>query len=594
MSVIETYQKDEGKRNKLAQELCTEIRASNQAKGSLPQRWRKNWDIYSVVPRVTNLVVLDGMEPYNIPLWRPKADRIIGSTSDGLTSIYPYVQCIEEGQDGTNVEWVERDLMTLAAKAKFDNYLKATIRETLNTNLGTMRVRPVETKKGVKIQIDQIAPVDMVCYPAEFGSFDDAKTIGHRFFELKYRIDEKMRSGVYFQASVNGGDDPRTLRGRDRSNLDRTQSDEPQTSFDEYVAEYEVITERDLGEGVRKYICVVAFTDEKLLSIDETDYSWYVDFRTWRDDYIWPNDSVAQTCQGIQLAFCDAVTTFIHGTYGSAFPPVLLTGGSLNTKERKYGPGTVWESTEDIKLQTLPVSFNGQNIPEILELLEQSIDSLTGINRLGEGQNLPASTKATAIDALMQAQQEAKDNYTDSMTESLEKVWDLILQYYRDYKEQLVKEYGPSLENQGDIPENIRLQATATGGAASPTVMLNKLRAAQEIAQTPGSQYDPSKIEEKIMNALDLPFDTQGLKKDSVGMAVSELRMLMDSGIPPEAIMNAVSLGLSQMSGGAIGHQDQVGASPAGVQGAVMGGGAQGVGNPAGALAGPTGTEQAA
>src|SRR5688572_17085217 len=193
-------------RDEIALQICREIDASNDAKGSLPKRWRVNEDIYHVAPGITNLNVIEGMEAYNIPLWRPKADRIKGSLMGALAGVFPHVQILTEGSQSENVEDLERTLMSIAEYGRFTEVLDKNIIDALNTNIGVSRVRPIQKRGGMCILIDWVHPVNMMCYPSYFGSFEEAKTIGHRFWKLLYQVQKQMRTKEYFdEQDIVGG-----------------------------------------------------------------------------------------------------------------------------------------------------------------------------------------------------------------------------------------------------------------------------------------------------------------------------------------------------------------------------------------------------
>jgi len=584
---------------KLQTDICREIDASEAAKGTLPQRWQVNEDIYHVAPGVTNLNLIDGMEAYNIPLWRPKADRIKGSCKATLTGTYPYVQAISGEPQGSNVAAVERGLMNILEQSQIDKKISKAIIDALNMNLGIYRVRPIPVGGGMKVAIDHVHPRNMCCYPSHFGTFDEAKTIGHRFWKLMYRVKGQMEADEYYkQPDLTGGDDPRATENSNWSTLDRTRSDTIIKQEDSYVELWEVIHECDLeGNGeYKKYLCVVAKRQRLLLSCQEYPYPtiWYVDWRTQSDgDRIWPNDSVAQTVQGPQKAYSDIHTTKIQGSYQACFPPVVMSGGTPMGKAKRYGPAQIWETTEDVRVTVIPITFNPGSLDAESEEMKECVDSLTGINRLGTGENLPASTKATAIDALMSSMAEAKDNYTDELSPSLEKTFALVYMFVVLHFAEFKEFYGNRLpiESPEELPEDIRFEATGKSTASSPQQQLAKYQVAREIAMTPMSDYDLNKVDEQVMQMLDFPFDVQSLKKD----AMTAIRMLVEQamqlGIPPEEIAVQIQMMMQQRlqeaalaqalsgtgEGAGVLPQSDVGAPPGSPQG--NGGGLEGQGN---------------
>lgn len=576
------------KRDDLAIKICREIDASNEAKGSLPKRWKVNEDIYHVAPGVTNLNVVEGMEPYNIPLWRPKADRIKGSLIQSLTGVYPNVQVLTEDTDSENVDALERALMSIADYARFNEVLDKNILDALNTNIGVSRVRPVEKRNGMCVQIDWVHPVNMMCYPSYFGSFEEAKTIGHRFWKLLYQVQKQMNSGDYYnEPDLVGGDDPKTAQGFGLEGLNRTNPDVSQDKRDEYIELWEVITEADIDGEYKKYICVVAYRQRKVLSVQEYIYPkpWYVDWRTNKEGgRIWPQDSIAQTVQGPQKAYSDIHTVMIHGSMQAAFPPVVMSGGTLMGKAKQYGPAQVWETTEQVNVQVIPITFDPKNLGDEAAKLEEIVDSLTGINRIGTGENLPSSTTATAIDALMSSMAEAKDNYSMAMAPSMEMTFGLIYMFLVEHFDQFKAFFGNKIPQQSldEIPVEIRFEASGRSGASTPSALLQKMQVAREIASNPNGEYDLAKVEDQLMQLLDLPFSVAGLKRDDLTLIREMATAMIQQGIPAEQIVSALQMLYAQKQQEAIIAEQmaKAGAGTGVFQGANVGVNSGGVGAP--------------
>src|SRR3954469_8135430 len=111
--------KDPDKLRELGIVVCQEIEHSETGKGSLPRRWERNEQLYNIDPEATNLNLVEGMASYPIPLWKPKADRIIGTVFKSITGIEPYVQCIPSSTLAKDVQAttrLEKALMAIATK----------------------------------------------------------------------------------------------------------------------------------------------------------------------------------------------------------------------------------------------------------------------------------------------------------------------------------------------------------------------------------------------------------------------------------------------------------------------------------------------
>lgn len=543
---IDLHNLDQAVRDKLAQTICKEIDASEQAKGQLPMRWKRNEDIYHVVPGTTGVQVIEGLEAIELPLWRLKADRIRGSTVASLTGIEPYVQVISEGGNGQNDDAIERSLMAIAEKAEFKKQLTHSIRVALNTNIGVMRFRPKVKSAGTsntveKIEGDWHHPRNMMCYPEHFGSFEDAKTVGHRFWTLLYRLKAKMGTKEYFSEEVTGGDDPK-VGDAGSTRHEKTQTTSPNVQDDAYVEQWEVIHECDLGDGIAKYLCTVAKRNQKLLKIQTYPYplNWYVEVRA--DDeggQIWPNDSPAQSMHGISLAFSSIHTHMIHGSLASYAPIIAIMGGNSGATAKKYSIGAILQLDADAKIQSLPVQFNPGALPEEGEKLEQLADGLTGMSRLGTGENLPSGTTATAAAGFLQGQTEAKNQYTEAFSPPVKYSFDLFLMYLRAHFADLKNSFQERipLDDASKLDAEFGMEVTGQSGNSNPSTLIQKVQLLDQMAQRPTSGFDPVKTEQKIADLLEFPWSTSTLQKDDTTKILNTWRTIQGQGQDPAQIL---------------------------------------------------------
>lgn len=543
----------ESEQKAIATQICAEIEESEREKERLRERWTRLRAIHDCEESTSQVQLIEGMKTYVLPLSRTKADRIVGAVVDGITGIDPYVQVFDGGNLNANLDDVERDLMTLAQDAGDEEALRQGAEDAFLTNTGVWRVRPLladrvydlpqvedGTQRVTRLDWEAIDPMDVCCYPPYFGSFAAAKTVGHRWSELLYRVRQDMRVGRYFDVDLKGGDNP--MRGREADDAYA-----PQRPSDEFVELWEVITELEIEGKTGRYLCVVALSEQKLLSIQPYPYStpWYVEVRFERErKRIFPNSSVAQRLQGLQLAYSDAFTAMVQASYASIGPITILTGGGLMSKVQQLKPFMMIESPADVKVQSISANPQVGALPQSIEKIEEVADSLSGINRNGTGQQLPASTTATEVDALNQAQNEAKDQYTQVVAGSVERVFGLMLEYYRFHYADFKRAYGDRLVADASVVAALRptLKVNGRNGAASTSLVLQKLRLLlQMIGSMPNSSYDPEKIVEQIAQTLDLPFSLARLKRDPNPLASllqnPDVQHLLMQGEPLPAIL---------------------------------------------------------
>lgn len=568
------------KRKKLAECVCAEIEASDAAKGGLPDRWKKNQAIYDVEPGVTNLDLIEGLPSYNLPIVRQKAERINGSVYDAITSLDPYVQALPDS--GGHQDAVERDLMAIAEKSDFNGRFKRSLIDAFVANAGFMYVCPVQGKEEVEevldLEIDPetgdmspvmgsrlpvaglkwkwVSPHDMVIFPTKDTSLEEAKTVGHKYSKLLYRVKADIKSGRYYNVKLESDNQPHRYSPNDKRG-----EDQPPEPEDGTIQLAELITETDVVTGkYARYLVTVAVAQREILRVeefpDEYGEPWYVDFRYLEGDgCVWDNTSLAQVCQGNQVLYNDIATTLVQGAFASAFPINVVSGAGLANKVQRVRPGSLVEyNGSEIKVQSLGVQFNGAYLAPLLELVQSNTDSLVGINRLGEGENLPASTKATAIDALMAAQNESKDMRLDNIVGSVARCFKLMFRMYRAHYDDFKRSFGERLTaTYDDLTQEPTFAVTGQSGASNSRLLLGKLQAIQELAANPNLIVDQQELARKIVQAMDLPFETKTILLDLDASDLLAYFQAIGGGLPPAVAIAGIRQmrdGNAQESGG--------------------------------------------
>jgi hypothetical protein len=519
---LPSFIKDEGSLNDLGISVCQEIDHSETSKGSLPLRWDRNEQLYNIDPSATNLNLVEGMASYPIPLWKPKADRIIGTVFKSITGLEPYVQVIpesEETEDMAKAKRLEKALQVLATKEEgrfgFDRAFRQCLKTAVNTGIAILYAHP--TQEGC-LYHEPIHPKDFCIYPHELGSIRKAKTVGHRYWKLRSDIDALYEAGEYLTDSVGGADGVGETGGK--SEEFGSTVDTPSSNPDDNLIEcWQVVRFCDLGDGPQDYIICVAKKTQRVLKITKLEYKtsrMYFDVR-FDEEYgsFWPASSPGQDIQGLQLIYSDLFNVAIHGGYSAAFPGVAIIGATLNSKVKRWGPGTVWELPAGASVEVVGNTFNGAFIGPIIDKVEQVADSTSRISRTGEGQNLRAGTTATEASGVLQAQEEGKDQYTTFVAPIVGEIFEFLRELLNLHYPDFFKKHGSSLGLEGleDVTVAARFLPTGKSSTTSPTALLQKLQMALQLASTPTTNLDYQAVEKQVMQALDLPFDVAGLEK---------------------------------------------------------------------------------
>ena len=531
-------------RKKLADRLCQEIEASESAKGSLPDRWQLNRALYNNEEGTSTLNVIDGVEPYSLPLYRSKADRLTDHVVKTFTALTPYVQVLVEDLDSMNSmndNRYEMALMCLAEYSGFKRTFKRAFVESMNTNLGVMRLRPV-VEDGVVTGIysERIKPEHMVGYPTYVSTLEECTTVGHKFLLGKREVQARIDSKVYYDEDYVATSSTEEF---EKANVTYTLTSTDNTAVTEEAYDltpvklYEVITTEKIGGEWKKVLCVVAYDTRVVLSCQEYPYPahWYIEMRIDdEDDTLWPNNSLAQRVQGLNMAFSDGNSAMFIGSLATAFPMLAVNGSITGNKYKKWTPAMILELPHGVEAKVLGTSFNPGALPLALQKIEEMADAVVGISRLGTGQALPADTREAAINGILQAQSEAKESYADACSSAVKKYFQLLDTYLIAHFDELKQVYGTKIpiDDLSELPEEYKLEVTGQNSGASPQVLMQKLQMLMGMSAQPASVFSPRKVEERIGQAMELPFDVSGLRKDEIDQLLQTIALLDQQGFP--------------------------------------------------------------
>jgi hypothetical protein len=300
---------------------------------------------------------------------------------------------------------------------------------------------------------------------------------------------------------------------------------------------YEVITTEKIGGEWKKVLCVVAYDTRVVLSCQEYPYPahWYIEMRIDdEDDTLWPNNSLAQRVQGLNMAFSDGNSAMFIGSLATAFPMLAVNGSITGNKYKKWTPAMILELPHGVEAKVLGTSFNPGALPLALQKIEEMADAVVGISRLGTGQALPADTREAAINGILQAQSEAKESYADACSSAVKKYFQLLDTYLIAHFDELKQVYGTKIpiDDLSELPEEYKLEVTGQNSGASPQVLMQKLQMLMGMSAQPASVFSPRKVEERIGQAMELPFDVSGLRKDEIDQLLQTIALLDQQGFP--------------------------------------------------------------
>ena len=544
----------------MADRLCQEIDACEGSKSGLIDRIAKTRALYNVEKAQSTLNIVEGIEPYALPLYRSKIDRVKDSVVKTFTAVFPYVQVIAENSEdpmqNTNDDNYERCLMCLAENSGFKRSLARAFVEACNTDLGIIRLRPIYGKDGLlaKLESERIKLEFMVGFPAYVSTFEECTTVGHRFMLPMRDIKRKQKEKVYLDAELTPTSAQEFLDANVSYQL--TSAETPTASDPEYdmtpVKLYELITLEKVGGEWKKVLVTLAYDTRSILSVQDYPYpkDWYIEIRLDDEgDTLIPDNSLGQRSQAINQAFSDGNFALFAGSLGAAFPVIATTGNIGNTKHLKTTLGTILTLPQGVTANVLGTAFNPGALPLALQKLEEMMDAVVGISRMGTGQSLPAETREAAINGLLQAQQDAKEGYADAVSPAVKKYFELLDLFFVSHFWDLKAIYGGKLpiEDPMEIPTTYRLEVTGQNSSSSPQNLMQKLTMLLQMASQPMSIFSPRKVEEKVGQTMELPFDVSGLRSDEKDALLRLIAQLEEMGMPnPTGAAIQLLMGLAQ------------------------------------------------
>lgn len=538
---------DEATRGTLGVLFRRHVDASKDAVGALADRWDKNEALYNQDHNESTLNIVDGLKVYPIPLWKQKADRIIGTVFQGITGVEPYVQILTD--DGTNdrADDIEKSLQLLAGRGNtkdtFDRAFGQCLTIAVNTNVSILYVYKMA---GGRVCFRPIHPKDFVAYPHEMVSLDDMVTIGHRFYRMRSEIQDKIDKGEYFDVPLGSNADPtgeETGKGADFALATGTHHVEIK---DELMEMYQLLHKHDFGDGLKWYRFTFAYDSQAILDAELYPYTkpWYFDIR-FSDEYnsFWPANSPGWSMQALQKAYTDIVNTIIGGAYACAFPILVFEGGAIPTKMKRSTVGAIYEVPQGTNITQIKPEVDFVWLANMLAIIEKAADGVSRISQLGTAQNLPSGTTATAAAGQLKAQEEGKDQYTSFVAPAIADIWRFLFELLANHFDEFKGNFADALpvETVDDLLQSpVRFEPTGKSAETNPVVLLDKLKMTLGMASNPVSQLDYQKVEDQVVQAFNLPQNIKSLQKDEVSVAQELLRVLLEEGHDPAVVLDTL------------------------------------------------------
>ena len=548
----------QAQRDEIGSSLRQYVNACDSEKSNVSPRWKEVRGHYNLDISTAGVAVFDDVPGERIPFYRPQCDRVQQSLSAAFYSVEPWAQlsacpdyaddieaekAVNEalGEDAKRpvIPALERTMQSFVADSNLRDQHSIAFRNMVHSNCGTLRVRVGDDGS---LCADNIHPENVLFYPVKVSDYKRLLCVGHRFNIMRFECQEKIDSGEYFK-DLNADQFGVATKAVDPVN---PYPDQVVDRSSDLLELYEFNIRLKLpGDKDRVwYIGVVDAISGTLCRLEKSPYSrpWYFVFRTsFDEDSMLPMYSLGTTLVPIQRTVNNIWSLLVQGGFMSAFPMTVISGAEgLRDKVNKMKAGQIMFEGADVKMQQIRVDFNPSTLPMMLNLAQGLGDAVTGISRLGQSQALPSSTTATAANGMLAAQDASRDSYVESCQSVMSDMFNFILELMATHSADISKAMAGKWELLPD--DNIRwrdvnVQVTGSGATSSPQLLMQKLQMLIELAKDPNSQLDAKSVIEMLIEALDLPFATDGLKvknEDIAGAAggVGEIPG-MEGGVPP-------------------------------------------------------------
>ena len=503
--------------------LTSELELAESARLGLKDRWDFAEKVDRNDPSIAGTKILDHWEPTAIPSLSPRVNRIVNVTMSSLTGNSTMVQAIPDDKEQTRADALEEALQVLWDRASFDRKLRMALHTSCICGVAVMRQRM--TPQGLRF--DFIHPGDFFVAPTYGLDLNNAHLVGHRFYLPRWKVLDMVKSADYNTISeedceaLPAADPSEPAVGRDAS-YDKVSTDNSNEKVNDQLELFELIVRLELDGKAER--CKVVFSQDgsKLLHKEPYPYSrpWYFDVRLQPDEYgkFWPSGSVAQDIVGLCQLKSAMMNLIATGSMASCSPLTIVTKGTLGKKAKALVLNHIYETPYDLDIKQIPFHFDSGAMPLLIQEIDRLLESATGITdvRLA-AERKSGDITATQISAEETAAAQNEGAYPTIVAPSIEDMaaftQELIVAHMAIFREV----YGGSIPEglYGFAKGKVRWQVTGRKPGNSPHLAVAKVQMLYGMSQQPGSVFDPQLVEPALVDMMQLPINTEGLRKSA-------------------------------------------------------------------------------
>jgi len=439
---------------RLACRLCDLVEIGKNEKADFEPRWRQNKANYDNVPIQCVSTFIPDAEDHAFPLVQPRIDALRDNIVGTVCSQSPFLLAKLRGSSQRQ-EDLEECLQFFFDLGRLEDALKEASPIIGYTNTAIIRVNFVASVQDfipdqvealqrqrygafsfTGLTFDVIHPDDFVCVGSNVFGINNAQLVGHRFWQQRSQLSEKVLAKKYYEHDELISSDGPDADRHDRDVINQSSS----YQGDDKIECWEVIFRcrpSELKEPdkynpkakdfERYYKATIAVDSKVILCIEEYEGTrpWYVALR-WKPkdhDSFFSGRSVCQDLQALHAQYQFLNNILIYGSMFAAFEPLVGTGGF--EKNQKYGPGQLIAMTGG-ELQKPGQKFDPGVLPPMLTKIEEIADSVTGLNQAGMGQEYSKSSiTATEVGQLAAGQSQRIAGFIGAMGAGLIDLADL-------------------------------------------------------------------------------------------------------------------------------------------------------------------------
>lgn len=512
--------------------LDAEIGACEDARAGLRDRWRQNEALVQNRPENAGVALYDNFPPRAVPVLSKTLKRIRTVVMKALFGPSTWFQAVPDGDTQERADALEKGVQTILERAGFRKLFRRGCQIAQNT--GQAIFKCWLSHDGFQLRL--VHPNDFVLAPL-YGTDTKRKYLwAHRFWLTRLEVEERASKDW----SESGALYP-LITEEDAKNLGRKSPDEVESGYDasynkadslhtnqsdhgDMVELWEAVARCKIGGKWAWCRFVVSRESSKCLAYEPYIYTkgadadpWFFDLRFHDEEgNWWSANSITQDVVGLCLLAQDAVNLAVAGEMANAATPVGISGGTLGTKIKSIGLGSIVPLRgSDPKLIPFPSTFKSEGVIRAYELIQQLIDGQTSVSQLSQGQEFLNQQTATAASAIIAATAENEGEYPASAADFCEPLAAHVHMLCRRHAGTVRRAYGSALPEAfyGSLDTEVRWQMTGRSAGNSPEAQGMKNQALYAMAQDPMNGLHKKRIVRRVVEGLQLGGSTDELYK---------------------------------------------------------------------------------